>query len=154
MILVLMAIFSLVPAYAGKPGFSLMLSQAEQEALRAFTKKKQTSELASNEIDLSPGAINKDIVYLSSILDFGDNKWTIWLNDRPLHPEEHHDWPFNIVAVNFHSLTVQLDTPGRKVTLAPHQSLNIRDGQVFDGDYRRSNSESSSHPNTPSSSGG
>lgn len=130
----LISVFFLSPLWAAKP-FSLMLSQAEQEALKHATQNKKVTKKATTLT--SDTHINEHMLYLSTIMHFDANRWTIWLNDSAIHKNDPLQWPFKLCEVTPHAICIELaSSPTTKLTLRPHQSVDMSTGQILDGDQR------------------
>jgi hypothetical protein len=124
----------------GAKSFSLMLSQSEQDALKDVQKKAKKSTHDTNQ----ENKINGDFLYLSSIMFFDPERWTIWLNDGSIHKHDHLHWPIHIQSVQPNSVSIFLNSnPEHTLTLRPHQSMDLTTGKIYDGDKRTS-------PNFPS----
>ena len=130
----LIGVCLLSPLWAAKP-FSLMLSQAEQEALKHATQTKKATKKAT---PLSGDTrVNEHMLYLSTIMYFDANRWTIWLNDSAIHKNDPLPWPLKLCEVSPHTICIELaSSPTTKLTLRPHQSVDMSTGQIADGDQR------------------
>ena len=74
-------------------------------------------------------------LYLSSILYFGPNDWTIWVNGVPIEPKQDFQ-AFRVTDISPSSveLLVPLSAMGmRPVRLGPNQTFLVKSGVVVEG---------------------
>jgi hypothetical protein len=74
-------------------------------------------------------------LYLSSILYSGPKDWTIWVNGRPISPnEELQSIQVTAITPDYVELLVPLSAQGmRPVRLAPNQTFIAKSGTVVEG---------------------
>ncbi|MGE0282890.1 MAG: hypothetical protein AB7E79_03715 [Rhodospirillaceae bacterium] len=94
------------------------------------------NQAGSNE--RSADGIENATLYLSTILYFGPENWTVWINGAPIGPR--HDFQeFEITAIDSNSveLVVPLSAQGmRPVRLAPNQTFVARTGDIVEGPWK------------------
>lgn len=86
----------------------------------------------------STEAIENAALYLSTILYYGPQSWTIWINGRPISPGQDFQ-AFQVTDINAHSveLLVPLSAQGmRPVRLSPNQTFVTRTGAVVEGPWK------------------
>ncbi len=93
---------------------------------------------ADGERGGSTEAIENATLYLSTILYYGPQSWTIWINGRPISPGQDFQ-AFQVTDINAHSveLLVPLSAQGmRPVRLSPNQTFVTRTGAVVEGPWK------------------
>ncbi len=81
------------------------------------------------------GSIENATLYLSTILYSGPNDWTIWVNGKPIGPDQDFQ-SFEITAIGprFVELLVPLSAQGmRPVRLEPNQTFIAKTGAIVEG---------------------
>lgn len=121
-------LFLLIPDYsfAAADNPSLFFNSQEIKAIN-----EQVRSLPPSQSTLS-----RHLVHLDSILFFGPNKWTVWMQGKKWTPET--DSPdLHIINVNaeavYLSALLQSGEAVSNIELKPHQSLNLLTGKVVEG---------------------
>jgi hypothetical protein len=86
----------------------------------------------------SAGGIENATLYLSTILYFDPENWTIWINGSPIGPRQDFQ-EFEVTAIDANSveLVVPLSAQGmRPVRLAPNQTFVAKTGDVIEGPWK------------------
>lgn len=83
-------------------------------------------------------AIENSTLYLSTILYSGPNDWTIWVNGKPITPnQDFNEFKVTDIGPRFVELLVQLSAQGmRPVRLEPNQTFITKSGAVVEGPWR------------------
>ena len=117
--------------------FSFMLSNAEQQALGFETHNINTSTNPVLQTDSSSTLSSaQTAIFLSGILYFSSEKWTIWLNNQPIHQlGKFEDALIKSVSADHIILNLPND-PEQVFCLRPNQSLIINSKKIMDGDKR------------------
>ena len=124
-------------ASAPKP-FSLMLSSAEQTALQKALSHQPGSKIKSleNALNFPDYSPDSQTFFLSAILYFSPEKWTIWINDQMItnlgQMEGVHlkcVLPDHIILQTFKDKTIDF-------SLKPNQSFIVQEERVVEGDRR------------------
>lgn len=119
-----------------------MLSEEEQKALSTILSPKDSTQSTNeNQQDkkTNPLAQNVNGVYLflSAIMYFNDQKWTVWINDQPLSDLSTRIPSFLLKKVSPHSVTLtSSNQPGTEITLRPNQTYILDRNKLIDGDGR------------------
>ncbi len=85
----------------------------------------------------SAEGIENATLYLSTILYFGPENWTIWINGRPIGPRQDFQ-EFKVTAIDAMSveLVVPLSAQGmRPVRLSPNQTFVAKTGDIIEGPW-------------------
>jgi len=94
---------------------------------------------AAGEGDGGDGSgIENATLYLSTILYFGPENWTIWINGSPVGPRQDFQ-EFEVTAIDANSveLVVPLSAQGmRPVRLSPNQTFVAKTGDVIEGPWK------------------
>jgi hypothetical protein len=83
-------------------------------------------------------SIEKASLYLSTILYYGPDEWTIWVNGVPVGPDQDFQ-SFSVTSVgpNFVELLVPLSAQGMQpVRLSPNQTFIAASGTVVEGKWQ------------------
>lgn len=101
-----------------------------------FTPDEQTrieAEIRSEAAQ--PARRSKHILELDSILYFGPQRWTIWLQGQRYTPESQSE-ALTILQVTAEAVTLRLRLAGgqeeRTITLRAHQGVNILTGEIVE----------------------
>ena len=131
----LIGVVILEPVWAGRP-FSLMLTRAEQTALeKALGIERRTG----SPRDYDP---ERDIIrfsqtfFLSAILYFAPDKWTLWLNDQVI---SNRDPTEGMILKSVLPDRIICQTTGEEnieFSLKPNQSFIVDEKRVVEGDKR------------------
>jgi hypothetical protein len=83
-------------------------------------------------------AIENAKLYLSTILYYGPNDWTIWVNGIAIGPkQEFQSFQITDIKPNYVELTVPLSALGmRPVKLSPNQTFIVASGTVVEGPWQ------------------
>lgn len=74
------------------------------------------------------------LFYFSALIYFDSNKWTLWINDEKIQPNQQCQLPFKI---NVQQNCVILTVDNKDYTLMPDQSFNLDDKKIINGDARK-----------------
>lgn len=78
-----------------------------------------------------------DILFLSAILYFQPNHWTVWINDKIYTPENDEDEFLKLINVTQHSVEIELkDFTKKPSKMRANQSLITNGKRIIDGDAR------------------
>ena len=114
--------------------FSFMLSHAEQQALGSDNDWDET--LVSNPSSGDAKNMSQGVVFLSAILYFSPDKWTLWLNDQVVHQQGKFE-SISLKSVSPNHVVFSLgDDDQEEFLLKPNQSLIIMAKKVVEGDRR------------------
>lgn len=82
-------------------------------------------------------AIENATLYLSTILYYGPQDWTVWVNSVPIGPrQDFQSFQVTNVGPDFVELVVPLSAQGmRPVRLSPNQTFVARTGAVVEGKW-------------------
>lgn len=83
-------------------------------------------------------AIEAASLYLSTILYYGPDDWTIWINGLPISPgQDFQSFSITDIGASHVELLVPLSAQGmRPVRLAPNQSFVASSGMVVEGQWK------------------
>ena len=95
----------------------------------------QTKEAAKRD---DSQAIENAKLYLSTILYYGPNDWTIWVNGKPITAgQEFQAFQITDIKPSYVELTVPLSAQGmRPVRLSPNQTYIVASGTVVEGPWQ------------------
>ena len=84
-------------------------------------------------------AIENATLYLSTIVYYGPQSWTIWVNGKPISPgEEFKSFQITDIGPRFVELLVPLSAQGmRPVRLEPNQTFVAKSGAVVEGPWKQ-----------------
>lgn len=87
--------------------------------------------------DRDDSAIEEATLYLSTILYYGPNDWTIWINGLPINPGENfRSFQVTDIGPSHVDLLVPLSAQGmRPVRLAPNQTFITSSGTIVEGPW-------------------
>ncbi len=98
---------------------------------------------ASSNTDNDAGTGNRDAIesatlYLSTILFYGPNDWTIWVNGAPITPrQDFSSFQVTSIGPDFVELLVPLSARGMSpVRLSPNQTFVARSGAIVEGKWQ------------------
>lgn len=100
--------------------------------------KSRVQSGTTSEAEQAANAGGTKAFYLSSILYYGPNEWTIWVNGRPIGPSQDFE-TFRITEITPHyvQLLVPLSALGmRPIRLEPNQSFVAESGVVIEGPWQ------------------
>jgi hypothetical protein len=86
----------------------------------------------------SAEGIENATLYLSTILYFDPQNWTIWINGSPIGPRQDFQ-EFEVTAIDANSveLVVPLSAQGmRPVRLSPNQTFVAKTGDIVEGPWK------------------
>ncbi len=108
-----------------------MLKPEEQQALQQALGLKKPDTLSQDSETLKH--IN---LFLSAIMFFHPDKWTLWINDQTVGPN--NSFPGLLVKdVSADEIIISTeDSPQHLVSLKPNQSYVVHEGRVVEGDVR------------------
>jgi hypothetical protein len=114
---------------------TLMYTIDELTDIRNRTSVEQTAE-GGGPIESS--AIENASLYLSTIVYSGPTEWTIWVNGKPITPnQELLEFKITDIGPRFVELLVPLSAQGmRPVRLEPNQTFISKSGTVVEGAWR------------------
>jgi hypothetical protein len=83
-------------------------------------------------------SIENASLYLSTIVYYGPQDWTIWINGRPITPgAEFESFQITSISPEAVELLVPLSAQGmRPVTLSPNQSFIVKSGTIVEGPWK------------------
>ena len=87
----------------------------------------------------APGSgIENASLYLSTIMYYGPNDWTIWVNGVPIGPgQDFQSFQVGQIGPRFVELMVPLSAMGmRPVRLSPNQTFVVKTGAIVEGAWR------------------
>lgn len=86
----------------------------------------------------SGNSIENATLYLSTIMYYGPNDWTVWVNGVPIGPgQEFQSFQITDIKPTYVELTVPLSAQGmRPVRLSPNQTFIVASGTVIEGAWR------------------
>ncbi len=114
--------------------FSFMLSDAEQQALGPDNDWDEN--LVSKPASGEGKNILQEVVFLSAILYFSPDKWTLWLNDQVVHQQGKFEGAM-LKSVSPNHVIFSLGDDGQEeFLLKPNQSLIVTTRKVVEGDRR------------------
>jgi hypothetical protein len=123
-------IFTLVPLYLFTENVPLMENVLENAAIVLKNKEqKNNDEKKENGKDHS-------IYFLSSIVYFDENHWTIWLNDEKILPEQKK---YLNIDLNVRKNAIEIKFKGDDkdyFLLMPNQTICLKNGKICSGDGR------------------
>jgi hypothetical protein len=84
------------------------------------------------------GAIESATLYLSTIVYYGPQDWTVWVNGIPIRPgQEFQAFQITDIQPDHVELMVPLSAQGmRPVRLSPNQTFIAKTGTVVEGPWR------------------
>jgi len=111
---------------------TLMFSIDELNEIRSRAATSQDQGTSGN-----PDAIENASLYLSTIVYYGPNDWTIWINGLPISPgQDFQSMKVTDIGPRFVELLVPLSAQGmRPVRLEPNQSFIVKSGAVVEGPW-------------------
>lgn len=97
---------------------------------------KTTEEEADSE--RSEEAIENAALYLSTIVYYGPQDWTIWVNNKPIGPtQDFSSFKITDIGPRYVELVVPLSANGmRPVRLEPNQTFISKSGNVVEGVWK------------------
>lgn len=110
---------------------SFMLSPEEQEVLQ------QALGLKKHEVLLQdPETLKHVNLFLSAIMFFHPDKWTLWINDQIVGPKNSFPGVF-VKDVSADEIIISTEeSPNHLVSLKPNQSYVVDESRVVEGDVR------------------
>ena len=83
----------------------------------------------------SSNAIEGAALYLSTIVYYGPKNWTIWVNGKPISPDQDfQSFKVTDIGPRFVEFVVPLSAPGmRPVRLEPNQTFIAKSGAIVEG---------------------
>ncbi|MCC6914374.1 MAG: hypothetical protein IT566_11785 [Rhodospirillaceae bacterium] len=135
------------PAVAGEgAGQQIFDSQAPEtlmfsiDELAEIRNRMVTGSSANAERNGGRGhdPIEDATLYLSTILYYGPDEWTIWINGVPIGPkQELNSFEVTQISTNYVDLLVPLSAQGmRPVRLSPNQTFVTKSGAVVEGPWK------------------
>jgi len=123
------------PAAADRVPDTVMFSIDEVNEIQSRAAANVQEKDGKKESD---DAIESAKLYLSTILYYGPNDWTIWVNGIAIGPrQEFQSFQITDIKPNYVELTVPLSALGmRPVKLAPNQTFIVASGTVVEGPWR------------------
>lgn len=130
-------------------GASLMMSKEELNVLNVLAP---TDDLNPIEILKTtapePVALKMEpvehILFVSAILYFNQDQWTVWINDKTYTIDYNEDQYIKIVRVSNDQVQLELKNANQKIVrLRANQSLVPVCHNIIDGDARRKDTEQS-----------
>ncbi|RZI46488.1 hypothetical protein [Candidatus Finniella inopinata] len=116
--------------------FSLMLTDDEQKIL----DQKNDDDWDESPVLNLPSGDNQNvpqpIIFVSAILYFGPDKWTVWMNNQVIHQPGPFEGVILKSASPEHVVLSLADNYNAEILIKPNQSLMIRTGKVLEGDRR------------------
>ena len=96
-----------------------------------------SSGLIDEETGGGPRAFEEPTLYLQSILYYGPEEWTIWVNGVPVGPnEDFQSFQVTEITPRYVQLLVPLSAQGmRPVRLEPNQTFITESGVIIEGEY-------------------
>lgn len=77
--------------------------------------------------------------YLSSIIFINKGNWAFWLNEQIITPSQMHQLlHISIKNVSADKIECQMNHQKKNFILRPHQTLNLSNGNIVNGDQRKS----------------
>lgn len=119
----------------GEVPVSLMFTIDEMNEIQS---RIAAGSQAGGDREGNADSIENATLYLSTILYFSPENWTIWINGRPIGPRQDFQ-EFEVTAIDASSveLVVPLSAQGmRPVRLAPNQTLVVKTGDVVEGPWK------------------
>lgn len=114
---------------------SLMMTPEEVSVLNAV--KPEVDRCDYHEDASLTSTTGPDVLFLSAILYFHSDQWTVWINDKSYTFEENGDDQLKLKNVTQHFIELELNNTFKKcVKLRTNQSLVTADCRVVDGDAR------------------
>ena len=111
---------------------SIMFTIDELNDIKSRVRTGETTEEERNARNAQAKAF-----YLSSILYYGPNEWTIWVNGRPIGPRQDFE-TFRVTEITpqYVKLLVPLSAQGmRPIKLEPNQTFVAESGVVIEGPW-------------------
>ncbi len=121
------------------PSASFMLTPEEQDALQQVLGLKK-SEVLSQDSE----ALKRVNLFLSAIMFFNPDRWTLWINDQTVSSK--NSFPGLLIKdVSADEIIISTeDSPKHLISLKPNQSYIVHEGRVVEGDAR--NKETPAQP--------